>query len=217
MVRLAMCMLGLALLGASCGQGPGKTGPAADPTALLDPQGKAMNEKAPDHYRAQFTTSAGVFVVEVERDLAPHGADRFYNLVRNGFYDEQRFFRVVPDFVVQWGMHKDPQVTARWEDATVPDDPVKASNKRGAVSFAATGQPHSRTTQLFVNLGDNSRLDGMGFAAFGHVVQGMDVVDKINAQYGERPDQGQIGARGNQYLQERFPELDYVQTARIAD
>jgi peptidyl-prolyl cis-trans isomerase A (cyclophilin A) len=183
----------------------------------MDPGAPSVNERAPDRYKAQLTTSVGVFVIEVERDLAPHGADRFYNLVRQGFYNEQRFFRVVPDFVVQWGMHGDPKVTARWHSATIADDPVKASNARGSICFAASSAPNSRTTQVFINLADNPRLDEMGFAVFGHVVQGIDIVDKINAQYAEQPDQGQIATRGNPYLQEKFPELTYIESAKIAD
>jgi len=153
----------------------------------------------------------------VERDLAPRGADRFYNLVKNGYYDGQRFFRVVPGFVVQWGMHGDPEVTAVWYNARIPDDPVKGSNVRGTVTFATSGA-NSRTTQLFINLGDNSgNLDRQGFAPFGRVADGMQAVDAINAEYGQRPDQGKIHANGNTYLEEKFPNLDYIKTARIAD
>ena len=159
-------------------------------------------------------TSRGPVVIEVDPELAPNGAKHFEQLVRAGYYDGARFYRVVPHFVVQWGAAADPKVSKKW-DVTIPDDPVKASNVRGTVAFAATGEPDSRTTHLFINLGDNSRLDGMGFAPIGRVVSGMDGVDKIYAGYGEQPDQGSIAAQGNAYLNAHFPKLDYIKTARI--
>lgn len=181
---------------------------------LANPSHPKMNEQAPASFKAEFATSAGDFVVEVTRDLSPHGADRFYNLVKNGFFDEQRFFRVVPGFVVQFGINGDPQISAAWHEANIPDEPVQTTNARGTITFA-TGGPNTRTTQLFINYRDNGRLDGMGFSPFGKVVEGMEVVDKINSQYGEQPDQKKIQAEGNAYLTAKFPKLDYIEHARI--
>jgi peptidyl-prolyl cis-trans isomerase A (cyclophilin A) len=188
----------------------GQTGGTAvlkNPTALKD--------KAPETFKADFELSNGKhFVVEVHRAWAPNGADRFYNMVKNGFFDETRFFRVVPDFMVQFGIHGDPTVSAPWRAARIPDDPVKESNKRGYVTFATAG-PNTRTTQIFINFKDNSFLDGQGFSPFGRVTTGMDVVDKIYSVDREKPDQGQIQAQGNAYLEKAFPKLDYVKKATI--
>lgn len=180
--------------------------------ALLEPA--KLNEKAPDAYKVAFQTSKGAFTVQVHRDWAPLGADRFYNLVKNGFYDQGRFFRVVPGFVVQFGIPADPKVASVWRTATIEDDPVKEANTKGRITFATAG-PNSRTTQVFINFADNSRLDKMGFAPFGEVVQGMDVVEAINAEYGERPNQGRIQTQGNEYLKAEFPNMDYIQSAKI--
>jgi peptidyl-prolyl cis-trans isomerase A (cyclophilin A) len=175
----------------------------------------ALKDKAPETFKADFELSNGNhFAVEVHRAWAPNGADRFYNMVKNGFFDECRFFRVVPDFMVQFGIHGDPAVSAAWRAARIPDDPVKESNKRGYVTFATAG-PNTRTTQIFVNFKDNSFLDGQGFSPFGRVVTGMDVVDKIYSVDREKPDQGQIQAQGNAYLAKSFPKLDYVKKATI--
>ena len=174
-----------------------------------------MIQRAPERYQVAFATSAGRFTVVVRRALAPLGADRFYHLVKHGFYDQQRFFRVVPGHLVQFGIHGDPEVSAKWSHAAIEDDPPKGSNRRGTLSFARSG-PHSRTTQVFVNVGNNSPLDEKGFAPFGEVSEGMEVVDSIFAGYGEEPDQREIERRGNEYLQQ-FPQLDYIETARIAD
>jgi peptidyl-prolyl cis-trans isomerase A (cyclophilin A) len=175
----------------------------------------ALKDKAPETFKADFELSNGNhFVVEVHRAWAPNGADRFYNMVKNGFFDECRFFRVVPDFMVQFGIHGDPAVSAAWRAARIPDDPVKEGNKRGYVTFATAG-PNTRTTQIFVNFKDNSFLDGQGFSPFGRVVTGMDVVDKIYSVDREKPDQGQIQAQGNAYLAKSFPKLDYVKKATI--
>jgi peptidyl-prolyl cis-trans isomerase A (cyclophilin A) len=174
----------------------------------------ALKEQAPPTFKAKFDTSAGVFVVEVTRAWAPNGADRFYNLVKNGFYDGCRFFRVVPDFMVQFGINGDPSIQAAWRSANIQDDPVKQSNKRGYVTFATAG-PNTRTTQVFINDKDNAFLDGQGFAPFGRVVTGIEVVSKIYSGYGERPNQGSIQMQGNAYLQKEFPKLDYVKTATI--
>lgn len=170
---------------------------------------------APAEYKVKFDTSRGVFVVDVHRDWAPLGADRFYELVKSGFYDDARFFRNVPGFMVQWGLNKDPKMTAEWREKQIPDDPVKQSNLAGFVTFAKTGQPNSRTTQVFVNFADNARLDAMGFAPFGKVTQGMDVVAGLYSGYGEEPQQGLIQSEGNAYLERDFPRLDYVKTARV--
>ncbi|HXO17387.1 MAG TPA: peptidylprolyl isomerase [Candidatus Dormibacteraeota bacterium] len=171
---------------------------------------------AADTYRVVLETSVGPVAIDVDRGLAPNGAQRFYELVKAKYFDGARFYRVVPGFVVQWGAAADPAVTKKW-DVTIPDDPVKASNSRGTVVFAATGQPNSRTTHLFINLGDNARLDAMGFSPIGRVASGMRAVDHIYSGYGERPDQAQIAARGNAYLEKDFPRLDYIKTARVVN
>jgi peptidyl-prolyl cis-trans isomerase A (cyclophilin A) len=176
---------------------------------------KSADMKAPDTYRVNFDTSRGPFVVEVSRAWAPLGADRFYTLVQQKFFDGARFFRVVPNFMVQFGLAGDPAVTKKWEGTEFPDDPVTMHNTRGTISFATRG-PRSRTTQVFINFGDNSgSLDPQGFSPFGHVVSGMDVVDKIYPGYGEQPDQGRVTTEGNAYTQKEFPQLDYIKTARI--
>jgi peptidyl-prolyl cis-trans isomerase A (cyclophilin A) len=174
------------------------------------------NEKAPESFKADFELgNGGHFVIEVTRSWSPNGADRFYNLVKSGFYDDVRFFRVVPDFMVQFGINGDPAVSAKWRSASIQDDPVKEGNKRGNVTFAKTGAPNSRTTQLFINFRDNTFLDGQGFSAFGKVVSGMEVVDKIYSGDRENPDQGQIQGSGNAYLNKNFPKLDYIKKATI--
>ena len=190
-------------------------GAQADKIARLrNPAG--LTEQAPARFKANFDTSQGAFVVDVHRDWAPLGADRFYNLVKNGFYDDVRFYRVVPNFMVQFGMHGDPAVTAAWNRTTLNDDPVKQSNKRGYITYANTGQPNSRGTNLFISYKDNAFLDSQRFAPFGEVVQGMDVVDKINSQYGEQPQQPSMISQGNAYLIKAFPKLDYIKAATIA-
>ena len=180
---------------------------------LLDPS--KANQIAPDVFKAKFTTTKGDVVIEVHRDWSPNAADRFYNLVKMGFYDDTRFFRAVENFMVQFGISGDPAVNAKWQNASIPDDPVKQSNKRGFVTFAQRATPNSRTTQIFVNSTDNSRLDASRFAAFGQVVQGMEVFDAVYKGYGEGTDQGAIQSRGNAYLDERFPKLDGVRHAEI--
>ena len=174
-----------------------------------------LTEQAPPTYKATFETSKGNFVVEVHRDWAPKGADRFYNLVKNGFFDDARFFRVVPDFMVQFGIHGDPAIQKNWANANIPDDPTTKSNKKGYLTFANRG-PNSRSTQLFINFKDNSFLDKQpGFAPFGEVVSGMDIVEKISSQYGEKPNQGMIQSEGNAYLNKEFPKLDYIKKATL--
>jgi peptidyl-prolyl cis-trans isomerase A (cyclophilin A) len=180
----------------------------------------ALTEKAPATYKVRFDTSKGVFVVEVNRDWAPNGADRFYNLVKNGFFDNVRFFRVISGFMVQFGIHGDPKVMAPWREARIQDDPVKQSNTRGMITFA-TGGPNTRTTQVFINFGNNVGLDRQGFAPFGRVISGMNVVDSFHAEYGEGapsgrgPDQGRLQREGNEYLGKEFNKLDFIRKATI--
>ena len=177
--------------------------------------------QAPQRFKVKFATSKGDFVVEVHRDWARLGADRFFNLVKAGYYDDVRFFRVIPGFMVQFGIHGTPAVNARWKTANLPDDaPGKASNERGMLSFATAG-PGTRTTQVFINFRDNKRLDAMGFTPFAKVVQGMEVVDKLHAGYGEGapsglgPSQDRIASEGNAYLAKEFPRLDFIKKASV--
>jgi len=192
--------------------------PALAQSPLANPA--ALNEQAPAAYKVKFDTSKGAFVVEVTRAWAPKGADRFYNLVKNGFYDNVRFFRVISGFMVQFGINGDPKVAAPWREAKMKDDPVLQSNRRGYITYAMAG-PNTRTTQVFINFGENGRLDGNGFAPFGRVIQGMEVVDKLNAEYGEGapngrgPDQGRLQMEGNAYLMKDFTRMDYVKKATI--
>jgi cyclophilin family peptidyl-prolyl cis-trans isomerase len=180
----------------------------------------ALKEQAPPVYKVEFDTSKGPFVIEVHRDWAPNGADRFYNLVKNGFYDNVRFFRVVDGFMAQFGINGDPKVSSIWREARIKDDPVRISNKRTFVTFATAG-PNTRTTQVFISFSDNSNLDAQGFAPFGQVVSGMKVVDSLYNGYGEGapggrgPDQGRVQKEGNAYLASAFPNLDYVKKATI--
>ncbi len=186
---------------------------------LADPA--SLNDKAPATYKANFDTSKGSFVIEVHRDWAPNGADRFYNLVKNGFYDDARFFRVMEGFMAQFGINGNPKVSQAWLDANIQDDPVKKSNTRGMVTYA-TGGPDTRTTQVFINYDDNASLDDQGFSPFGKVISGMDVVDQLYSGYGdgpprgEGPNQGRIQTQGNAYLAKDFPKLDYIKKATIA-
>jgi peptidyl-prolyl cis-trans isomerase A (cyclophilin A) len=175
---------------------------------------------APAEFKAVFATSQGDFKVKVTRAWAPLGADRFHNLVKSGYYDNCRFFRVIAGFMCQFGINGDPVTSAKWKAAKIEDDPVIQGNKRGRITFAMAG-PNSRTTQLFINFKDNDRLDGMGFASFGEVVEGMDVVDKLYSGYGEGaprgngPTQARIQTEGNKYLEEDFEKLDYIKSAKI--
>ena len=199
---------------ALAGQGdPGRLAKLKNPAGLT--------AQAPETFRVNFDTSKGTFVVEAHRDWAPQGVDRFYNLVQNGFYDDVRFFRVISGFMVQFGIHGNPGIQGAWRNAQIKDDPVKQSNKRGFLTFATAG-PNTRTTQLFINFGDNAGLDKQGFTPFAQVVSGMDVVDKIYSGYGEGaprgkgPDQGRMQTEGNAYLNKDFPQLDYIKSATIA-
>ena len=208
MTRRLLLTLALLLAGA----------PALAQGKLADPA--ALKEPAPATYKAKFETSKGVFVVEVTRAWAPQGADRFYNLVKNGYFNNTRFFRVVPNFMVQFGINGDPALNGKWRVARIPDDKVAQSNARGTITFATSG-PNARTTQVFINYKNNSRLDGMGFAPFGKVVSGMNVVDALNSEYGDGapegrgPDQARLQMEGNAYLAKEFPRMDFIKTATI--
>jgi len=208
-----------------------------DPEVIADPSHEQMTRTAPDTFKALFHTSAGDFTVEVTREWAPGGADRFYNLVDSGYYDGNRFFRIVPGFVAQWGLHGDPDVNKAWiesEHAQIEDDPIRQSNTRGMITFANAG-PDTRSAQVFINFSDNTPLDdprrmrGSVFAPFGEVVgDGMDVVDALFDEYpnldGRRYrdpataiSQGHLMEHGNAYLEEYFPNLDYIITATIVE
>ncbi len=186
-------------------------------SALRDPA--QANKTAPDVYKAKFETSKGDFVIEVHRDWAPLGADRFYNLVKVGFFAEVRFFRVLHGFMAQFGISGDPTLSAKWRKANITDDPVKKSNTRGHITFAMAG-PNSRTTQVFINYGNNARLDRDGFAPFGVVLDdGMAVVESLYGEYGGHASnqQSTIQERGNEFLNESYPKLDYIKKATIVD
>jgi len=197
-----------------------KEQPAAPPSQASLTNPSSLNAKAPDVYWAKFNTTKGSFVIKVTRDWAPIGADRFYNLVKNGFYNNARFFRVIPGFIVQWGISADPKVSAAWHDADIQDDPVKHSNVAGTITFATAG-PNTRTTQVFINLADNQMLDSQGFAPFGTVTQGMDVAKSFYSGYGEGapqgngPDQQLIQSQGEAYLAKNFPKLDKIMSATV--
>src|SRR3989442_6041816 len=184
------------------------------------PAGPGFAEQAPDSFRARFSTTQGDFVIAVHRAWAPHGADRFYNRVRSGFYDGVRFFRVIPGFMAQFGIHGDPGGTTAWRVRTIPDDPVRRNNVRGMVTYATAG-PGTRTTQIFINYRDNIRLDASGFAPFGQVVEGMEVVDALYGGYGEGapngrgPDQFRVNVEGEKYLARQFPKLDKINKATV--
>lgn len=191
---------------------------SGDGNVLLSPE--SATEQAPGQFRVTFETTRGPFTVEVVREWAPLGADRFYNLIKAGFFNDTAFFRVIDGFVVQFGIGGDPKVNAQWKEANIADDPVKESNRRGSISFAMAG-PNTRTTQMFINLADNVRLDQMGFAPVGRVAQGMDVVDSLYSDYGEGepdgggPSQDRINEEGNPYLRENFPKLDFIVEAKL--
>lgn len=189
-----------------------RTKPMTTDPALLHPA--TLHAKAPEVYEVKFTTTKGDFVVQVTRAWAPQGADRFYNLVKHGFFSDAAFFRVVPGFIIQFGLNADPAVNKVWQSANIKDDPVTQSNKPGYLTFATAG-PNTRTTQLFINFGNNTFLDNQGFAPFGQVTSGMDVVQQLYSGYGESPDQGAIQAQGKAYLEKSFPKLDVIKTAVI--
>jgi peptidyl-prolyl cis-trans isomerase A (cyclophilin A) len=210
--RTALIALACAAL-TGCGGG-GTPAPSGPPDALLHPA--KLIATSPRRFTATFKTTKGTLIIDVHRSWAPKGADRFYNLVRSGFFDGVVFFRVVPRFVVQFGISPYPKVSAVWQNATIADDPGAVHNTRGRVTFAAAG-PNTRTTQVFINLGDNSRLDQSGFAPFGTVVSGMDVVDKLYGGYADSPtqQQGEMATLGNAWLKKNYPKLDSIKTARV--
>lgn len=185
-------------------------------------QSELPHEEAPSKFRVKFETTRGPVVIEVVREWAPLGADRFYNLVKSGYFDDNAFFRVIPGFIAQFGISGDPAVSNKWQKANIKDDKVKKSNRRGYLTFATAG-PNTRTAQMFINLADNPRLDGMGFAPIGHVVEGMDAIDSLYSGYGEGaprgrgPAQDRIYSQGNSYLKENFPKLDYITSAKIVE
>jgi peptidyl-prolyl cis-trans isomerase A (cyclophilin A) len=190
----------------------GTTATHTDP-ALLHPA--TLKAQAPAEYDVKFVTSAGDFVVHVKRDSAPLGADRFWNLVKHGFFNNAAFFRVVPGFVIQFGLNANPAVNKAWENANIQDEPVKGSNVMGTLTYAKTEAPNTRSSQLFINIADNPRLDQMGFSPFGTITSGMDVVQKIYAGYGEQPNQDEITQHGAAYLTKNFPKLDVIKATVI--
>ncbi len=203
---------------------PVAAAPAPPSEAILHPDATKLFASGPDSFTVHMVTSKGPFDIKVHRDWSPKGADRFYYLVSNGYYDGIRFFRVLDGFMAQFGMAGDTAVGHVWHDRPFNDDPVKHSNKRGTVTFAKTGMPNSRGTQLFINFGDNSRLDATGFSPLGEVTTGMSVADSLYKGYGDGaesggqgPSQDRIAAEGNAYLMKEFPKLDYIVSARIAE
>lgn len=204
-VAASVAVAVLALLGASCQSGP---------SPLVNPPPEEIAKQAPDSFKVLFETSKGQFTIQVNRAWAPIGADRFYFLANNKYYDGTRFFRVLPNFVVQWGIHGDPKVAEAWATRSLEDEPVKQSNQAGIVTYAMGG-PNSRTVQVFINKADNSRLDGMGFAPFGRVIDGMHVVEQIHAGYGGDVKQDMMRQHGQAYLDRWFPKLDYVVHAKV--
>lgn len=184
--------------------------------ALLHP--KTLTARAPDVFEATLVTTKGNVVVQVTRAWAPHGADRFYNMVKHGFLNGDPFFRfamIQNGYIVQFGITPNPAVNTAWQDASIPDDPVTQSNTTGTITFAATPAPNSRTTQLFINLGNNPALDSQRFAPFGKVISGMDVLNNLYRGYGEQPDQGQLQSKGSAYFTKQFPNIDVIKTATI--
>lgn len=218
--RAALLGIGLTASLASCVSG-GSEFLRTPPAPLLNPDDPSWSSPAPDEFVVEFETSKGPFAVEVNRSWAPLGADRFYHLVRSGFFDDSRFFRVREGFIAQFGVAGDPRVASLWRMRSIRDDAVRQSNVRGTLAFAMTG-PDTRTTQVYINLADNTRLDAEGFAPFGRVVSGMEVVDRLYPGYGESSGGGMRTGRqdrlfreGNAYLDAEFPELDWLVRARI--
>jgi len=193
-----------------------------DKSPLSDPKAPAVNLTAPAEFKVKLETSKGDIVLKVTRDWAPKGADRFFSLVKNGYYDECRFYRVLPKYIAQVGIHGDPKISMKWHEAPIDDDPVKQKNTRGRVTFAKGG-PNSRTTNLFINLKDSTSLDAQGFAPVGDVIEGMDIADQLHSGYGEGapkgrgPSQKKIYEEGNAWLQKDFKDLDFIKTAKIVE
>ena len=209
---------------AAAKQAAEKATPKPLPPKKVDPLKRPdlATERAPDVFRVRFETTKGDILIEATREWSPHGADRFYNLVKLGYYDDVAFFRVIQNFMAQFGVSGDPKVMRAWQHATIPDDPVKQSNSRGMVTFAKTGRPNSRTTQLFINLVDNKRLDATKFAPFAKVIDGMDIADKIHITgegkpRGAGPSQQRMKILGNTYLRENFPKMDYIKRAVLVE
>jgi len=215
----SVSVMALTVLAGAC-QKPAAKPAAAGVPDFHNPADPGFAQQAPDSFRVRFSTTKGDVVIAVHRAWAPHGADRFYNLVRSGFYDGVRFFRVIPGFMAQFGIHGDTGVTAAWRPRVIQDDPVRGTNGRGMVTYATAG-PATRTTQIFINFGDNNRLDASGFAPFGQVVEGMEVVDALYGGYGEGapsgrgPDQYRLNVEGEKYLARQFPKLDKINKATV--
>lgn len=219
LMKRNILLLSALLFAAACSQRPVETPqPVPDQSAAAP---AAAQAQTPAVFKTKFATTKGDFVIEIHRDWAPRGADRFHELVKSGFFQDVAFFRAIDGFMVQFGIHGDPAVSAKWRGANIPDDPASGrSNSRGALTFATAG-PGTRTTQLFINFGDNGNLDGMGFTPIGQVAEGMSVVDSLYKGYGEGapsgmgPDQGRVQAEGNAYLKRDFPKLDYIKSAQL--
>lgn len=218
--QLSVLTLIIIFFTAGCGGDSAKEEPIAM-TKLTQPNMDELKKAAPETFQVEFETSKGVFIVEAHRSWSPHGVDRFYYLVQNRFFEQVRFYRVINNFMVQFGAHGDPEVAGVWDVMNFPDDPVTQKNLRGYLTYAKRGVPNSRTTQFFINYGDNLRLDSDGFSPIGQVIQGMDVVDQLYSGYGEGPpsgtgpNQGQLKMEGNSYLKSQFPNLDYIIKAKI--
>ena len=221
---IALCSLTILLAGCS-GQVQNVTEtPVPEAEALdVEPVSHLAPGKTSNEFKVKFETSRGDVIVEVHRDWSPNGADRIHELVSSGFYNGCRFFRVLDGFMAQTGINGDPKVQKKWRDNNIKDDPVRQSNKKGYVTYAKSSAPNSRSTQIFFNYKDNSFLDNQGFSPFGKVTKGMDVLEKLYKDYGEGapsgrgPDQGRIQLEGNKYLNENFPELDYIKKATIVE
>jgi len=221
LASLGMTWVSVGMMPLACH--PVRSGRSPDSEALRDPSAPFWREHAPASYRAKFETTKGVFVLEVTRALSPLGADRFYNLIRAGYYDDTRFTRVVPNFIAQFGVARDSALNAIWYHNTFPDDSVKTSNVRGTFAFAMRG-PNDRTTQIYINVVDNTRNDAQGFSPLGRVVEGMAVVDSLYKGYGENSGGGVRAGRqgpllwgGNAYVDREYPKLDHLIRATIID
>ena len=223
---VAQCLLGWACTGEEIAEPPSEQEVSGSVDSIRDEPSPALlvpglaHETAPAMFKVRFETTKGVFVIQVERNWAPRGADRIFNLTKIGFFEDIAFFRAIEGFVVQFGINGDPETNREWANARIKDDPGKLSNTRGSLTFAKAG-PNSRTTQIFVNLRDNLNLDSEGFAPFGRVTEGMTVVDSLHTGYGEMAPRGKgpnpttLNKRGNKYLRMRFPELDYIRHASL--
>jgi peptidyl-prolyl cis-trans isomerase A (cyclophilin A) len=223
---ITICIPILIAIGSACGNGSPQTEvKAPEPAAAVEPAAApapaAKPGQAPEAYAVKLETTKGEIVIDVQRKWAPHGADRFHELVKKGYYNDVAFFRVIAGFMAQTGISGDPALNTEWRVKKIPDDPVVESNRRGMVTFATSG-PNSRTTQFFINLADNGKLDGMGFSPFGKV-RNMTTVDGIHSGYGEGaprgkgPMQGRVQQEGNEYLKKEFPDLDYIKSAQILE